>query len=331
MSDRAAFRLASGDGYPDAADAEDRLTRLARFAWVTVAFNVAVVLYGAVVRATGSGAGCGSHWPSCNGGALPLAGTAEEAIEFVHRATSGVALVMVAILVVWVFRTVPRGDRVRKAAAASGILIVNEALIGAMLVLFEWVAEDQSNGRAVSISLHLVNTLLLLGALALTAWWLSGGRAPSRSADPAARRDIVVTAVVLVLVGASGAITALGDTLFPAENLLDGIRDDFTGTFLVRLRWIHPIVAVIAAGLVLRLVQVRRPRSDAGGLLARRLTILVVTQLVAGVVNVLLLAPVWMQLVHLLLADAVWILFVLFGSETLADPVGAPAEEFVAR
>jgi heme A synthase len=307
------------------------VTRLARYAWLTVAFNVAVVLYGAVVRATGSGAGCGSDWPACNGGALPLTGTAEEAIEFVHRATSGVALILVAILVVWVFRARPRGDRIRKAAAASGVLIVNEALIGAMLVLFEWVAEDQSNGRAISISLHLVNTLLLLGALALTAWWLSGGRAPSRSPDPATRRDLVVAAGFLVLVGASGAITALGDTLFPAESLLEGIRDDFTGTFMVRLRWIHPIVAVVTAGLLLRLVQVRRPRSEAGVLLARWLTILVVTQLVAGVVNVLLLAPVWMQIVHLLLADGVWILFVLFGSEALADPVGAPAEELAVR
>jgi cytochrome c oxidase assembly protein subunit 15 len=317
-------------GYPDASDPEDRMRGLARFAWLTVAFNVATVLYGAVVRATGSGAGCGSHWPSCNGGALPLAGTAEEAIEFAHRATSGVALVLVAILVVWVFRARPRGDRTRKAAVASGILIVNEALLGAMLVLFEWVAEDQSNGRAISITLHLVNTLLLLGALALTAWWLSGGRAPVRPSDPGTRRDLIVTAAFLVLVGASGAITALGDTLFPAESLLEGIRDDFTGTFLVRLRWIHPIVAVIAAGLVLRLVQVHRPRSAAGTLLARWLTILVVTQLVAGVVNVVLLAPVWMQLLHLLLADAVWILLVLFGSESLADPIGAPTEELVA-
>ncbi len=301
--------------------------RIARFAWFVAAYNVAVVLYGAVVRATGSGAGCGSNWPDCNGGALPLTGTAEEIIEFGHRASSGVALILVAVLVVWVFRSCPKGDRARMAATAAGALIVVEALFGAMLVLFEWVADDQSNGRAVSITLHLVVTFLLLASLALTAWWLSGGRAPVRPLDPRDRRLFSIATGGLMLVGAAGAITALGDTLFPAESLFEGIRDDFTGAFLVRLRWIHPIVAVATSALVLYLAVNRRPATGPGIRLADGLAVLVGIQLFAGVANVLLLAPVWMQVVHLLLADAMWIGFVLYSSETLAEPARVETPE----
>ena len=303
------------------------LGRIAKFAWFVVAYNVAVVLYGAVVRATGSGAGCGSNWPDCNGGALPLTGTAEELIEFGHRATSGLALIFVAVLVVWVFRTRPAGDLVRKPAAAAGALIIVEALFGAMLVLFEWVGDDQSNGRAISITLHLVVTFLLLGSLALTAWWLSGGRAPQRPLHPRDRTLFSLAFGGLMLVGAAGAITALGDTLFPAESLLEGIRDDFTGAFLVRLRWIHPVVAIAVSALILYLVANRRPTAGPGIRLADGLTALVVVQLIAGVVNVILLAPVWMQVVHLLLADLMWIGFVLYASETLAEPARVETPE----
>jgi heme A synthase len=293
------------------------MNRLNRYAWFVLAYNVGVVLFGAVVRATGSGAGCGSNWPTCRGDVVPLSGTGETAVEFTHRATSGIALVLVAILVIAVLRSRPKGDLTRIAAIAAGVLILNEALIGAMLVLFEWVADDESTGRAVSIALHLVNTFLLLGALALTAWWLGDGSRPVRPLPTRELRWFTLAGVGLILVGAAGAITALGDTLFPAESLLDGIRDDFTGTFLVRLRWVHPILAVATGLFLVWLV----PRTVGGGRsrnLGAGITWLVGIQLVAGVLNVALLAPVWMQLIHLLLADVLWILCVLYAVEVLA-------------
>lgn len=291
-------------------------TRLNRYAWGVLAFNVGVVLFGAVVRATGSGAGCGSNWPTCRGSVVPASGTTETAIEFTHRATSGIALILVGILVVFVLRSRPKGDAARWAAVASGVLIVNEALIGAMLVLFEWVADDESTGRAVSIAVHLVNTFLLLGALSLTAWWLGDGSRPARPFPVRERRWFFLAGAGLILVGAAGAITALGDTLFPAESLFEGIREDFTGTFLVRLRWIHPILAVVTGLFVVWLV----PRTVGAGRSARlgtAVTWLVGIQLAAGLLNVVLLAPVWMQLVHLLLADLLWIGCVLYAVEAL--------------
>jgi heme A synthase len=294
-----------------------RSDRLTRFAWIVLAYNMAVVLFGAVVRATGSGAGCGSDWPTCRGGVVPLSGTAETAIEFTHRASSGIALVLVGILVVGVLRSRPGGDVARLAAAASGLLILNEAFIGALLVIFDWVADDESSGRAISIALHLVNTFLLLGALALTAWWLGDGARPSRPLPAPERRLFLGAAAGLILVGAAGAITALGDTLFPSESLFEGIRDDFTGTFLVRLRWIHPILAV-AVGLYLVWLVPRGSDHPRARRLGAGITWLVAIQLGAGLINVVLLAPVWMQLLHLLLADLLWIAFVLYTVETMA-------------
>lgn len=298
--------------------------RLRRYAWLVLAYNVGVILFGAVVRATGSGAGCGSDWPTCRGGMVPLSGTVETAIEFTHRATSGIALVAVFALVVAVLRTRPKGDVVRVAAVAAAVFILNEALIGAILVLYEWVGDDQSTGRAISIALHLVNTFLLLGALTLTAWWLGDGRRPTRPLPATERRRFALVAAGLALVGAAGAITALGDTLFPAESIFAGIRDDFTGAFLVRLRWIHPILAAVT-GLYLAWLAPRYARH--GGRVARLsagIVWLVGIQLALGLVNVVLLAPVWMQLVHLAAADVLWIWFVLFAVETTAAEQRAP-------
>lgn len=300
--------------------------RLIRFAWFVLAYSIAVVLFGAVVRATGSGAGCGSNWPTCRGEVVPLSGAAETAIEFTHRTTSGLALLFVFALVLWVWRTRPAGDPARRFAAAAGVLIVAEALIGAALVLFGWVGDDASNGRAVSISIHLVNTFLLLAALALTAWTLSGGVLPTRPFPAARRRLVLVGAAGLMFTGAAGAITALGDTLFPAENVLSGIRDDFTGTFLVRLRWIHPIIAIATGAVLVFMARTAPVARASGNRLAMGLEGLVFLQVTAGFVNVALLAPVWLQVVHLLAADLLWVGFVLYSQEVLAAPAERTAQ-----
>src|SRR5690242_7259905 len=148
----------------------------ARYAWGVLAYNVATVLWGAYVRATGSGAGCGNHWPLCNGEMMPRAAKIETLIEFTHRASSGVALLAVVGLLIWAFRAFPRGHMVRTGAVLASVFIVTEALIGASLVLLEHVAGNKSLGRAWSLSLHLINTFTLLAVLALTAWWASGGK-----------------------------------------------------------------------------------------------------------------------------------------------------------
>ena len=294
------------------------LSRFAKYAWGVLIFNVGVVLWGAYVRATGSGAGCGSHWPMCNGVVVPRAPAVETMIEFTHRLTSGAALLLVLGLLIWAFRSFPKGHVVRLGAVLSSVFIITEALVGAGLVLFGWTAE---NASAVPTAIHLVNTFILLASLSLTGYWASGG-------EPLVFRNqgLVVWALGVGLlgvlfVGVSGAITALGDTLFPASSLAEGLRQDFeSGShFLVRLRVWHPVISIVV-GFYLIFVSSLLALLRANPAIRRAaisLAVLFVVQLGAGLLNLLLLAPVWMQIIHLLLADIVWITLVMLTALTV--------------
>ena len=297
--------------------------RAARLAWIVLGYNVFVVLWGAFVRASGSGAGCGRHWPLCNGEVVPQPRSIATVIEAGHRLTSGIALLGVVWLAIATFRAVPRGARARKAVVAAGAFMLGEALLGAGLVLYELVAHDASMKRADSMILHLSNPVLLLGALALTAWFLrQHGRDRTELAPK--RQGLVRAAMaaalggVLVL-GASGAIAALGDTLFPVRSLAEGFAQDLSPVAhaFTRLRVYHPFFAIAAGALVLGSATLVRSVSPSAT--ARRIshlvTILFVVQFTAGLVNLVLLAPTAMQLVHLLLADAMWISLVLMAWE----------------
>jgi heme A synthase len=290
--------------------------RFTRYAWGVLAYNIAVVLWGAVVRATGSGAGCGNHWPLCNGEVLPQAAAVKTLVEFAHRAMTGVDGPLVILLVVWAFRAFPKGHPARMGAILSGVFLVTEALIGAALVKLELVAGSTSPMRGYWLSGHLINTMTLIAFLALTAWW-GGGHPRVRFAGPAARSSAISLAVVLLL-AVSGAIAALGDTLFPSHSLAAGFAQDLdpAASVLLRLRALHPILAALAAVWLL-FFGVTTPPGPATGH-ARTMMTLLVAQLAAGIVNLLLLAPVWMQIVHLLLADLLWISLVLLCATRLA-------------
>lgn len=299
------------------------MDRFARYSWITLAYILAVILWGATVRATGSGAGCGSHWPLCNGEVMPRSPRIETLIELTHRVTSGIALLLVIGLVVLAFRRRPRGHAARKAACWTLFFILTEAAVGAGLVLFELVADNQSMARALFMSTHLINTFFLLGAMTLTAHFASGRSAFRLRGQGSLAVWLVTGAAALLLAGVSGAIAALGDTLFPAATLTEALRQDLSSTahLFVRLRVLHPALSVTAAALAIFLA-FRLEGLQPGSLAARwanRWTLrLVFLQIVAGVVNVLLLAPIWMQLVHLLLADLVWISYIVVAAQALA-------------
>lgn len=315
--------------------------KLVFFAWAVLAYNLVVIAWGAFVRASGSGAGCGKHWPLCNGEVVPTARSTATVIEASHRATSGIALIAIVVLMIWTLRTARRGHRARRASIFSTVFVFSEALIGAGLVLFELVAHDTSMKRGLSMILHLSNTFLLLGALTVTAWTLTkepfrsapnGGAVPADhallaatrrrpAASPWLRPLLGLALAAVLLLGATGAIAALGDTLFPAHSLREGIAQDFSplAHIFLRLRLLHPFIALATGILVFVTASVVRVASSAprARMLSRVVTIVFATQFALGLLNMTLLAPVPMQIVHLLMADATWIALVLMGWECL--------------
>jgi len=283
-----------------------------RLAWWFVVYLIAVILFGAWVRIAGAGAGCGNHWPLCNGEVLPAALAEKTLIEFTHRITSALCGLFGIGFVVAAWRIGNR--RILRAALATLVFILVEGFVGAVLVKKELVANDASVSRAVVIGIHLANTLLLMAAATAMAWRASplvvAARTPGRGLLAAAMG-------VLVLTNMTGAVTALGDTLFPLQPTLDGslfakVREDLTAGqhFLVRLRVIHPFVAVFSAALLTGVVaSIRRGYLGDGPMRTLLLwpLLLVAVQVAMGAFNIVLAAPGWMQIAHLLGAQVLWV------------------------
>ena len=309
--------------------AKDASRALVRYAWFVVAYNILVILWGALVRATGSGAGCGNHWPLCNGQVVPLSPRVDTIIEFTHRCMTGGATFFVLGLLVWTFRSTVKGQAARVAAVASTVLLVNEAILGALLVKLGYVTGNQSTGRVVMLSIHLSNTLLLLGALTLTAVLLGTGQT-TRELDQRGKRATwaLIGLAATIVVGVSGSLAALGDTLFPASSLRAAVEQDLSSSspLLLRLRGVHPVSALVAAIFVFWLVT--RARRTGAGRLGTVVLTLLGAQFVLGVLDVVLLAPTWMQILHLLGADLYWVALVALTAELIWPPTRAESRGF---
>ena len=309
---------------------DDRSASFTRFAWAILALNLAVIVWGGFVRASGSGAGCGAHWPLCNGVVVPQDPKLETLIELGHRLSSGLALVAVVALGIWTLRRYPKvsaeGRDMRRLAWLAILFILGEAALGAGLVLLEYVGQNSSGARAVWMAGHLINTFLLLAILALLAErsrrGTTGEKLPvngllaGATAGPAPRWLNLLSFTALLFTAVTGAIAALGDTLFPATSLAEGLAQDLSPTahFLIRLRVLHPLVAIGAGVLWIHLAQKARQSAPAGArtsLWAKWTIWLVVAQFAVGLATLAFLAPVPLQLLHLLGADLIWIAGVL--------------------
>ncbi len=297
------------------------LNAFAKYAWGFLSYNLLVIIWGAYVRATGSGAGCGRHWPVCQGEVIPRSPGAQTLIEYSHRLSSGLALLGVLLLVIFAFKTYPKGHLVRKASAWSLLLMLTEAGLGAGLVLFELVADDVSMARVFSMPIHLTNTFLLLGAISLTAWWASGGQAPVAQGWSKNVKKIGGAILCLFLIGMSGAVTALGDTLFPVDQMGELLVDNLAAQVLVELRIFHPIFAVLTGFYIIFMAisYERRSLNPTTRKLGRNLILIFLLQLVVGSFNVILKAPVGLQMFHLFIADLVWISLVLLTAQVLSQ------------
>ena len=284
---------------------------LRRFAWGVLAYFIATILWGTIVRASGSGDGCGNHWPLCNGTVIQQSPTIQTIIEFTHRVTAGLDMIFVLGLLVWTWRrTVPK-HLARWAAGAAVFFTLTEGLLGALLVKLGLTAQSQSPMRAPFLALHFSNTLLLVAALAMAAHFLgrsAGFRWSEIRLNAPAGTTIGMIAVMTV--GVTGSLAALGDTLFPATSLGESLHQDFsvTSSWLLRWRWTHPAAAVVASIFLIWLLIRASHRGDPwdNRRLAAFVLGLLALQYVLGALDVWLLAPVWMQVIHLLAADVLW-------------------------
>ncbi len=303
-------------------------------AWSVLIFNVLVVLGGAIVRATGSGDGCGESWPLCTDRIIPTNPGVETVIEFSHRITSALAVLGVIAMFVFARRLYEKGHRVRNAAAASLALLLFESLLGALLIVFSWVDQDASIGRMIVVPVHLLNTYILVGALTLTAWWSSGNPGPTKPIDPRVKRSLILGALGILFIGAIGALNALADSLYPAESFLSGVTEEFSAgaPWLLQIRIFHPIIAIAVglgvAYLIMRLTPTATSRTKRLGAVVGGL---IVIQFFVGLINVMLAAPLETQVIHLAIADTIWIIYLMFGASLLGErtPAEHPVEQVV--
>ncbi len=299
---------------------------LRRFAWAVLWYFTAVILWGALVRATGSGAGCGDHWPLCNGTVMQHSARIDTIIEFTHRITSGLSFFSAVGLLIWTFIGTARGHLARAAAVASVAFTLVEAILGALLVKLGLTAQSQSPLRAPYLALHLTNTLLLLAALTLVAHLLGRKYGYTRATVRLTAPVGAALAVLIVLVvGVTGSLAALGDTLFPATSFGAALAQDFSATsgWLVRWRWTHPTIAFASSFFLIWLLM-RASKKTANWdnrALSALVLVLLAAQYLLGVLDVVMLAPTWLQIAHLLGADLLWVALVVLTARVTLEPV----------
>ena len=302
-----------------------KLSAFAKYAWFVLVYNLVVIIWGVFLRASHSGDGCGQHWLTCQGEVVPSAPQLKTVIEFSHRLTTGLSAITVLVLFIWAFRRFTKGDPARLAAAFSFVFIIIESLIGAGLVLTGNTADNWTPSRPFWAIGHLINTFLLLAALTLTCWFSSGKERIDFNVDRKVVLLLLVGVLGIFIVGSSGSLAALSNMLFPSTSIIEGFAKDFSGAspMLVRLRISHPIVSV-AVGMFLIFLAgwLKRVSSNDRDVAkwVNILSLLVLVQFASGAATLLLHAPIVMQLVHLFLADAVWISFILLSANFLAVP-----------
>lgn len=303
---------------------ETKLSGFAKYAWFALAYNIIVILWGVFLRASKSGDGCGQHWLTCHGEVIPSAPQLKTIIEFSHRTTSGIAFLVVLGLMIWAFLKFKKGSPIRKTALISFIFIITEALVGAGLVLTGNTAETLTAARPFWMIGHLTNTFILLAFLSLTAWFASDGKTFNFKTEPKILWLLVIAVIGIFFIGMSGSVAALSSMLFPSETLADGLAKDFatTSNILLRLRISHPIMSIlVSVYLIFVAGWLKMKFTSSPGVVrwSNALSILIIIQIAFGALTLLTLAPILMQLGHLLLADLIWISFVLMNANVLVE------------
>ncbi len=316
------------------------------YCWFYLFLNLLVILGGALVRATNSGAGCGEYWPLCQGSVLPELKTLDTIIEFTHRVSSGVVGVGALLLVLGAFVLYPKKHIVRRASLTVLFFVFLEALLGAALVLFGLVENNTSLARIVMMSLHLINTFLLVASITLTAGFVSNlfnkfALCNIQLIKTVHKKQFLMSSLcllLLLLTGVTGALTALSDTVFKPTEFAHNLYQDFFAPshILNMLKMFHPVIALVTSGIIAFFVFtntrfVNFASADNANvnfnahfkdsktivISAAFILFIISTQIAVGLFNMLFFTPIVLQLVHLFLADILWILCLLYFNKKL--------------
>ena len=304
---------------------EDRYFQYVRILW---GYTIIVVLWGAWVRVSKSGDGCGRSWPLCRGEILPGNISSVDTstwIEWTHRFSTGVFGLAVILLVIMAFKIFPTGHRVRKLCLWTLFFTLTEALIGAKLVLSELVGEVSSFQRAFVMSIHQVNSLLLTGSLALSF------KNPHNyhqsllfKKDKYLKLKSYILKIGFLLLSVTGAIAALSSTLFPSESLVEGFWLDLQkqSHWLVQWRISHPFFAVCYVAVSVFLLSSFKLKIKEGVIMKKeylrhtvRVNLLIFLYLLAfmiGLTNLLTLSPITLKLIHLTVTHILWTYLLYF-------------------
>jgi len=267
--------------------------------------SIASILAGAFVRATGSGDGCGATWPTCKGKIIPALSDTSELIEFSHRSVSGVLLV-VTLIIFAKTRKFQKDSLVRTVTNYLTFFVIFEALIGAVIVIFEWVGLNSSLPRIIAVPIHLVNTFGLLGSYAILYKILQDDLQNIKNMF---NKNFLLISSLFLLSGATGSITALADVLFPSASFVEGFLADFdrTSEVLTRLRILHPIISsTLSIVLYVYATGVRKKYNVS----VKPLQILILIAVFLGVINVLSNIVLPLSILHLAIADFLWISYI---------------------
>ncbi len=285
------------------------INKLSLYGLVVSIFSI---IAGAIVRATGSGDGCGSSWPTCNGEIIPKFDTSSELIEFSHRSISGILLIITLIIFVKSFK-----DEVpilqKKIIWFLTFFVLLEALIGAVIVIYEWVGLNSSPPRIIAVPLHLVNTFGLLGTYTLLFHLTKNSKTNLINFFD---RGFKIGLFLFLLSGATGSIAALADAIFPSESFIAGLAEDFDSKsqILTRLRILHPLFA--SALSVYLYSEANRLQSEYK-VIAKNIKLLIFLGVFLGVLNVVSNIILPLSILHLLIADLLWIVYVYLSAEKI--------------
>ena len=279
--------------------------KLISYTKLGIVLSILSILAGAFVRATGSGDGCGSTWPTCKGKIIPQLSDTSEIIEFSHRSISGILLI-VTLIIFTKSRNMSKGSIIRTTVNFLTFFVLFEAAIGAVIVLYEWVGLNSSLPRIIAVPIHLVNTFGLLACYAILYKVLLNN---FKNIKQLWDRRFVFIAFLFLLSGATGSITALADVLFPSASFYEGLMEDFdrTSELLTRLRILHPMVAT---GLSVALIIESRKVQKDYKIDVKFFQILVFIAVILGVLNVLSNILLLLSILHLAIADLLWITYI---------------------